>query len=251
MLNNIVITNIQQPVTVISPKGRRDTTRNRATYALSFCTKGQITYSHRGKQYISNTHTAVLLPKGQTYDIFGDKEGLFPVINFDCIGLDCEDIVVFSLQNPKLFYKDCEKITDLFLFNNKQLQIFSTFYNMLQRIMQEQFPLNHALYEALEYIEKNIANPSLSNPLIAQNVNISEVYLRKLFTQKYDISPKQYILDIRIQKAKQLLTNPLYSITAIGEVCGFSSPYAFSRCFKNKVGVSPSEYAKQNRVFEI
>ena len=251
MLNNIVITNIEQPVTVVSPKGRRDTTQDRACYGLSFCSKGQITYSHHGKKYVSHSHNAVLLPKGQTYAISGDKDGLFPVINFDCIGLDCEDIIVFPLQNPESFYKDCQKLSELFLFKDKQLQIFSTFYNLLQRMIQEQVPQNRALHQALQYIEKNIANPDLSNSLIAQNANISEVYLRKLFAQKYNTSPKQYILDIRMQKAKQLLTNPLYSISFIGEECGFTSPYAFSRCFKEKVGISPSEYARQNRTFGI
>ena len=77
------------------------------------------------------------------------------------------------------------------------------------------------------------------------------VYLRKLFAAKYNISPKQYILDTRIQKAKHLLTNSPYSITAIGTDCGFSSVYIFSRCFKGRVGLTPSEYAKINRKFEL
>ncbi len=251
MLNNIIITDIQQPITVISPKDRREEIRVRATYGLSFCLNGQITYFHHGNEYISNTHSAILLPKNQTYTLFGDKDGLFPVINFDCIGFDCEEIIVFPLQNPEPFYKDCQKMTDLFLFKDKQLQIFSTFYNILQRIMQEQIPQNHALHQALQYIEKNIANPTLSNPQIAQHANISEVYLRKLFVQKYNTSPKQYILDIRLQKAKQLLTNSFYSTSAIAEMCGFSGLYTFSRCFKDKVGMAPTQYAKSNRIYKI
>ena len=104
---------------------------------------------------------------------------------------------------------------------------------------------------AINFIKNNISNPELSNLLISQNINISEVYLRKLFAAKYNISPKQYILDMRIKKAKHLLTNSPYSITAIGTDCGFSSVYIFSRCFKNRVGISPSEYAKINRKFEL
>lgn len=251
MLNDIVITKIQKPITVISPKGRQDETKNRATYGLSFCINGQITYSHRGKHYISNSNNVILLPKGQTYRLTGDKEGLFPVINFDCIGLDCTEITVFPLQNPEPYFKDYQKIKDLFLFQDKQLQIFSIFYGILQRIMQEQNPQNNTLQQALKYIEVNISNPSLSNALIAQNSNISEVYFRKLFARKYKTSPKQYILEIRIQKAKQLLTDSFYSASAIGEMCGFSSLYTFSRCFKEKVGMSPTEYAKKNRIYKI
>lgn len=125
------------------------------------------------------------------------------------------------------------------------------FYSILHRIEQEQLPKNNALYHAIKYIEHNIGNPELSNLLIAQSANISEVYCRKMFTAKYNTTPKQYILDIRMQKAKQLLTDSPYSVSAIAEECRFSSLYTFSRCFKEKVGISPTEYAKQNRIYEI
>lgn len=251
MLKNIIITKIQPPITVVSPKGRQDITKNRSMYGISFCTGGQITYTHRGKQYISTKNTAILLPKGETYSIQGDKDGVFPVINFDCIGFNCSDIVVFPLENPESFYKDFQKLAELFLFPNKQLDIYLNFYSILKQIMREQVPENHALYLALKYIETHISNPELSNSLIAKNAHISEVYLRKLFSAKYHISPKQYILDIRIQKAKQLLTNSQHSVSFISEQCGFSSVYTFSRCFKEKTGISPTEYAKENRMHEI
>lgn len=220
-------------------------------YGLSFCIAGQITYTHRGKQYVSTPKSAVLLPKRETYSLVGNKNGIFPVINFDCIGLECSDIVVFPLQNPDFFYKEYQKLTELFLFPDKQLDIYITFYGILKRIVREQFPQNQALHLALKYIEKHISNPELSNSLIAQNAHISEVYFRKLFSEKYHISPKQYILDIRIQKSKQLLTDSSLSVSSISEKCGFSSVYTFSRCFKDKVGISPTEYAKGNRVYEI
>ena len=251
MLENIIVTEIQPPITVNSPKGRTAETKNRPTYGLSFCINGQITYTHHGERYVSTPNTAVLLPKGETYSLTGNKDGIFPVINFDCIGLQCTDIVVFPLQNPELFYRDYQKLTELFLFPDKQLDIYITFYSMLKRIVREQIPQSYALHLALKYIENHISNPKLSNSLIAQNSHISEVYFRKLFSEKYHISPKQYILDIRIQKAKQLLTDSSLSVSSISEKCGFSSVYTFSRCFKEKTGMSPTEYAKDNHVYEI
>lgn len=251
MLENIIVTSIERPITVCSPKGRHAETKNRSSYGLSFCMNGQITYIHRGKRYVSSNNNAILLPKGQTYSLVGDKEGFFPVINFDCEGIACEDITIFPLQNAEPYFKDYEKIKELFLFPDKQLQVFSIFYGMLQRIIQEQNLQNNTLQQALKYIETNIASSDLSNTQIAQNSNISEVYLRKLFVQKYHTSPKQYILDIRIQKAKQLLTDSFHTASTIAELCGFSSLYSFSRCFKEKVGVSPTEYAKKNRVYKI
>ena len=250
-LNKIILTKIYKPITVISKKGENCQTKDRDSYGLSFCIMGQITYTKDGKQYISNQNNAVLLPKGQTYNLSRDKEGLFPVLNFDCIGFNCSDIVLFPLHNTDSFLKDCQKLSDLFLFESNQLHIYSLFYDILHRLEQEQLPRSGVLHCALKYIEQNFSNPELSNTSIAQSINISEVYFRKIFVEEYHQTPKQYILDIRIKKAKQLLTDSPYSVSAISELCGFSSLYAFSRCFKDKVGTSPTEYAKENRIYEV
>ena len=122
---------------------------------------------------------------------------------------------------------------------------------MLRRLELEQVSPNDLIHLATSFIKNNISDPKLSNSDIAQNINISEVYFRKLFTSKYNISPKQYILNMRIEKAKHLLVHSPYSITAIATECGFSSVYIFSRCFKNRVGISPNEYSKKNRTFYL
>lgn len=250
-LNDIVLSKIHNLSIISSPGGKFIEMKNRKYYGLSFCIKGQITYTQNGKTFISTKSNAVLLPKGGDYSLISNADGFFPLINFDCTGIDCDEIALFSLQNPEPFIQDFNKLSELFLYKNNQLLIFSIFNGMLYRLAQEQIPQNDILYHAINYIKKNISNPELSNLLVSQNANISEVYLRKLFAAKYNTSPKQYILDMRIQKAKHLLANSPYSITAIGTECGFSSLYIFSRCFKNRVGISPTEYAKNNRLFEI
>ena len=83
-LNEIVITKIHNLTTISSPSGKTREMKNRKYYGLSFCIKGQITYTQNGKQYISNNTNAVLLPKGGYYSLISNKDGLFPIINFDC-----------------------------------------------------------------------------------------------------------------------------------------------------------------------
>ena len=122
---------------------------------------------------------------------------------------------------------------------------------MIDRLMREQQPKNDILYPAIKYLENNISNSELNNSLLASKANISEIYFRKLFIEKMGITPKQYILDVRMQKAKRLLTESEYSISAIAEECGFSSVYSFSRAFKEKIALSPTEYAKKNKIFKL
>ena len=86
---------------------------------------------------------------------------------------------------------------------------------------------------------------------LAKKLGISEVYLRKLFSVHYGTSPRQFIIDMRIQKAKSLLTNGTHTITSISEECGFSSLYHFCRTFKDKTGMTPTEYAKNGKIYQI
>ena len=149
------------------------------------------------------------------------------------------------------FIADYQKISEYFLFKERRLKIFSNFYNILDRMGNERFKKQSIILPAINHIKENIANPKLSNDLLAKEIGISEVYFRKLFYKEYNTTPKQYILDTRIQKAKQLLIDGKYKINIISEECGFSSVYHFCRIFKEKIGLTPSEYSKQNRIYRI
>lgn len=251
LFKNIVVTEIQQPFTVFSKKGRTERTENRAFYGLSFCLNGQITYVCNGKKFISNKNNAVILPKGATYTLHGDKEGLFPLINFNAQNFSCDSFVIIPLDEPAHFVKDFNKLSDYFLREDKYLQIFSLFYHILEGMNLEQSHTQNPLYPVINYLEKNISSPEITNIFLADKLGISEVYLRKLFSLHYGTSPRQFIIDMRIQKAKSLLTNGTYTITAISEECGFSSLYHFCRAFKDKTGMTPTEYAKLNKIYQI
>ena len=101
-------------------------------------------------------------------------------------------------------------------------------------------------YITEKYLEKNLFSDKLSVKNIAQESNISEVYFRKMFKEKYGKSPLSYINDMRIKKAKELIINEEnLSIKEVSDACGFLDIYSFSRSFKKNVGVSPSQYRKK------
>ncbi|MBE6647858.1 MAG: helix-turn-helix transcriptional regulator [Ruminococcaceae bacterium] len=88
---------------------------------------------------------------------------------------------------------------------------------------------------------------SINNSLLAQKCNLSKTHFRKLFLAKFGITPRQFIIDLRINQAKQLLATGPLKISAIAEACGFSSQYHFSRCFKAHTTMTPTEYMILNR----
>ncbi len=250
-LQRLTVTDVLSGFTVLFEKGRHETISNRRHYGLSFCETGQITYHHRGKDYVSDPHHLMILPKGQTYTIQGNKTGTFPVIDFECLNFSCDTILRIPVRNVEPLMKLFRQIRSLALFEKNRAIVISLFYQMIQQISTAEDEVPPLLLPALTFLEKNYASPHLTNGVLAKECNISEVYFRKLFTKTYGIPPKQYVINFRVEKAKQLLTEGILQISHISEQCGFSNIYHFSHLFKEKTGISPSEYMKKNQIRKI
>lgn len=248
-LKNLTVTEISGLYTVYSEKGIVERMTNRNFYGISFCKEGQITYIQNGTEYVSNKDCVIILPKGGTYFIKRDKTGAFPVINFDCLDFLCDTVTVIPVQNAEELIADYERMKKLFCFDGNRAQIFSIFYGMLHKLCTDGIP--HELKGAMRLIKYDYCDTSLTNEKLAAECNISEVYFRKLFTKHYGISPKQFIIELRIQRAKQMLGEGSLSVSGISEKCGFSNPYHFCRLFKQHTGTTPSEYRKTNMIYEI
>ena len=248
---NIIITDILPPITVHLEKGRRVKMTNRHSFGLSLCISGQITYTMNGKNYVSHPGNAVILPQGGTYTLSCDKEGFFPVMDFKSENCNCKEITVLPLKNPQGCVQDFKLLQDLFLRNESRLKKLSTFYGLLSKVFVSDSQKHPFLDAVIRFVEENIQNPALTNTVLAKRIGISEVYLRKLFAAHYGMTPKQYILDIRIRKAKQMLTDTPFTVTAIAEECGFSSLYHFCRIFRQRTGLTPSQFAVRNRSYKI
>ncbi len=249
-LKNIVVTEINGAITVYSPRGKAEKISDRKYYGLSFCDEGQITYTHNDKKIISDNKHIVILPKGQSYTLKGDKTGTFAVINFTCLKPLCDTFLLLPSENNEILLKDFEAIKKLILFPEKHAKVMSIFYNMIDNIVSEECPCK-AIAPAVRYIQKNYKNTNLSNTVLAKECNMSEIYLRKLFNKHLKTTPKQYISEIRLQKAKQLLSEGNLKINSISEECGFQSSYNFCRFFKVKTGLTPTDYMKQNKSSKI
>jgi len=77
---------------------------------------------------------------------------------------------------------------------------------------------------------------------IAKNNNVSYAWLRKAFKEIVDSPPGQYLLNIKLEKSCQLLKETNQSISEISYSCGFASEQHFSRTFKKRIGLNPSQY---------
>lgn len=95
--------------------------------------------------------------------------------------------------------------------------------------------------KAKEYIG-NRYNKDVSLDDVSREVNISPYYFSKIFKEETGVNFIEYLTNIRIEKAKELLQDTEYSMKEICSMVGYSDPNYFSRSFKKNVGVTPTEY---------
>jgi len=91
----------------------------------------------------------------------------------------------------------------------------------------------------------------LSKPIrvaeIADYCGVSEGHLRRMFRQYVGVSPKQYMEEKRILAAKDFLLATTRPLKEIATQCGFANQHYFSKCFKKKYGISPTQFRMQHR----
>lgn len=91
------------------------------------------------------------------------------------------------------------------------------------------------------YIETNYMK-ELSLQEIAKAMNFSTFYFSKLFKQYFNKNFREYIIDIRLEKAKEMIRNTELTIKEIGINIGYGDPNYFTKIFRKKIGITPSEY---------
>ena len=105
---------------------------------------------------------------------------------------------------------------------------------------------NEIIRRAQQYISTNVRN-RLTVPLVAQNTDVSTSYLTALFHKHLQISPGEYIRRIKLQESKQMIREGTLNFTEIAQTLQYSTIHHFSRQFKEKFGITPSQYAKSIR----
>lgn len=100
--------------------------------------------------------------------------------------------------------------------------------------------------KVLETIEQHIDNGELTVEDIASEVSMSRsVFFKKLKTLT-GLSPIEFLKEIRMKRAAQLIETEEYNMSQIAYMVGINDPHYFSKCFKQQYGITPTEY-KENR----
>lgn len=103
---------------------------------------------------------------------------------------------------------------------------------------------HHAVTFAKEYVEINFKK-SIKIKDLAEQIHISQSYYRSLFTKYVGVSFGQFLIDTRMRKAKEFLSDPNLTVSEVSYEVGYDDSNYFSTLFKKNVGISPTAYRKK------
>lgn len=135
-----------------------------------------------------------------------------------------------------IIYKDRNRIKSLRKSGNNSLE-----NNINQKVN------SFKLLEIQIINQKLYLNPNLNLKEISKALNLSEGYISQLINKNSNLNFNDYINELRVEDAKNMLTNPVfnnYTITSIGLEAGFNSKASFYRAFKKFTNKTPSDYKK-------
>ena len=109
------------------------------------------------------------------------------------------------------------------------------------KLTMPSFDMNPHVLNAVRFISKKYRS-AIGVADVAQAAHISEKYLRELFKKETGKSVQAYLTDTRLSAAVTLLSNSKYNIGEVASLSGFGEYRNFARVFKERYGITPSEY---------
>lgn len=232
-------------------------------YLFHFVRGGDGVLQYEGKQYSLKEGDMYILRCKNYHELKTGKSGFFQQYFFYFTGdfaSDYYDICyengfeVVNAKNPeyvtrlmeKLFLcaKTMSKSNNLIATNT----IFEIFAELAINISSDKSTVEEEIHQplisqAIEYIETN-SHKKISIDDLAQMAHLSGAHFIRMFKKHTGVTPYDYILRVRINKAKGWLQNTDATINRISFETGFSSPNHFVEKFKSIVGVTPNVFRK-------
>ena len=245
---NITVTKFVNASTCVNSTGQMINITNRPNCAVVYTQSGSINFTQNEKTITSCPGCPVFIPEGATYINFCTEDAESLMVNFNA-ETDAAEIIGLSSANISKLLPHFEVLFSLSVKNlamplslSEKCLAMSEIYSLLHLLMGNNASLNETerLFDrATEYIIRSVSDPALTCSDVAQHLNISEVYLRRLFVRYAGIPTWKYIRRIRLEKAKQLLSDKT-SVSVASQMTGFADVYSFSRAYKDYFGFPPS-----------
>ncbi len=213
---------------------------------LLLVTQGAIIYHFEGRQLQAEPGDLLFLPKGCHYQVTTDFARDY-LVNFQTDAAPLPTHPLLLLRGASESYVDLmHKLVELKLQGNrKSFQANGIFCFLLDRLLCD---LESSQTSFLDTALPLLADTEKPICQVAAECGISESGFRALFRKAKGESPLQYRLGCKLRKARYLLESTDLSVQQIAETLHFYDQAYFCKLFRQKVGMSPKAYAKNQKL---
>lgn len=227
--------------------------KGRFHHGFLFTISGTETYHFNDYSIEAIPGSVIYIPKGESYKITlkGEKSVVITV-DFEIAGQPAQP---FKIEFPettaiKSYFQDIESKWERKR-TNYLPECKSYFYKIVSILSKQISPVKQtSKYDTIEaskqYIKENFLKNDFNVETLSEKAQISRRYFEILFQKRYNITPKAYILSLKIERAKELLLSEKLLIKDIALMLGYADIYHFGKIFKEKTGYTPSEYRRNN-----
>lgn len=231
---------------------------------LTYVDKGSIHSVAEGKDYLLNQGDLVIYAPDQWHMQYADVDvsPSFITITFDMVGALPEELINQKFTIPQ----SAASVLQRMMREHDRMDQYSedTLICCLQLLLvtllrEKTAPEgsrlrtansvnseNEIIRRAQQYVSAHVRE-KLTVPLVAWHVDVSPSYLTALFRKNLQISPGEYIRRLKLQESKRMIREDNMNFTEIAAALQYSTVHHFSRQFKDKFGITPTEYAKSVR----
>ena len=119
-------------------------------------------------------------------------------------------------------------------------------YSAQQASLETGYPTSNAVEQAIVRLEGDLGG-QLDMQTLAQELGVSYSWFRSAFAKHTGLAPHQYLLEMRLVRARNLLAGSRLSVKEIAVQTGFRDEHYFSRLFRQKLNVTPSQWRSRSR----
>lgn len=156
-------------------------------------------------------------------------------------------IDIWTVWNQKLNYQEFTSVQDLRWLKERTKELLHEGLRMVKE--KQNISSRHFVEDSIKYMKKHYAE-EISLEIVANKFFLNQTYFSRLFKQYTGTTFTNYLIELRMEKAKELLHQGKYKVYQVSQMVGYRSEKYFFRIFKQYAGCSPTEYYRGKRLDE-
>lgn len=208
--------------------------------AFSYRVSGTCTFEIGGKSMSAKAGDVLYIPAGTPYKVeYSVGESI--VVHFEyCNYSEAENL---SLSNPSEIGLQFLRLMELWNSRHSVNQAKSIIYDIFDKMENDRklSIRDGSIANCIQYMQEHFCDPQLNIEAVCSASFVSVSSLQRAFAKYFGISPAQYLIGLRMNRALELLREDTLSVKEIAFLCGFADEKYFSRAFKKRYGTPPSQ----------